>query len=185
MLNNTKSHLLPNQEKWITLTVKEVKRIFCYYLFLLIISFLWFIFDLVYQYELNDAGFSNIVGTIVFAFPCGVVGATIYYIRKLYKSCLQDLVVNSNVLDYHKLGAKVYFYFRPIISGILSVLICIGIISGFYIFNNNLSINDNRFFLFISLISFYIGYCNGKIIIKIDEYGESIINLVFKENKDE
>lgn len=170
-------------QKWMNLTKKEVKHLFAYYIFLLSVSFIWFIFDLLYHYSFNETGFSIVIGVLLFAFPCGIVGASIYYIRKLYKSCLQDLVVDLPNDDYHKLGAKMYFYIRPIISGILAVLINIGIIGGFYMFVNNMSVNDERFFVFVSLTSFYIGYCNGKLILKLDENGEKLINSIFKENK--
>lgn len=183
MNDKNNDSLLPNIQKWMNLTKKEVKHLFAYYVVILLVSFLWFIVDLLYHYAPNKNGFPIIAGVFLFAFPCGVIGASIYYIRKLYKSCLQDLVVDLPNDDYHKLGAKMYFYIRPVISGILAVLINIGIIGGFYMFLDNMSINDERFFAFVSFMSFYMGYCNGKLILKLDENGEKVINSIFKENK--
>lgn len=193
MSNSTKkqenSHLLPLQEKWINMNVKEVKHLIAYYIFLLLISLLWMLFSIVYHYELSENGFPNVIGILMFAFPSGVLGATIYYIRKLYKSCLQKIVVDnpedtSSETQLRKIGAKMYFYLRPLISGILAILASIAIIAGFFIVNNQPSINNEKFFLFIVLISFYIGFCNGKIIFKMEQQSGEVIDSVFKESKD-
>ena len=177
MSNSTKkqenSHLLPLQEKWINMNVKEVKHLFAYYIFTLFISLLWMLFSIVYHYELSDNGFPDAIGIFMFAFPSGVLGATIYYIRKLYKSCLQKIVVDnpedtSSETQLRKIGAKMYFYLRPPISGILAIFASIAIIAGF----------------FIVLISFYIGFCNGKIIFKMEKQSSEVIDSVFKESKD-
>ena len=74
-----------------------------------------------------------------------------------------------------------YFYVRPIFSAILASLVNMGIIAGFYIINNNPSINNEKFFLFIIVLSFYIGFCNGKIFVKMDKQGESFAHLIVKE----
>lgn len=182
-------HLLPLQEQWINMNVDEIKHLFIYYVFALIISLLWMTFSVIYHYELSENGFSNMVGLFMFAFPSGVLGATIYYIRKLYKSCIQKLVLDnpndtSSEIKLRKIGAKMYFYLRPLISGILAILASIAVVAGFFIINNQPSINNEKFFLFIVLISFYIGFCNGKLIFKMEQQGNDVIDSVFKENKD-
>lgn len=187
--NQKNPHLLPLQEKWIYMNAAEIKRLFAYYIITLIISLLWTTGSIVYHYELSENGFSNIIGIFMFAFPSGVLGATIYYIRKLYKSCIQKLVVanpsgSSSEAHIRKIGAKIYFYLRPLISGILAILASIALIAGFFIVNNQPSIDNEKFFLFIALISFYIGFCNGKLILKMERQGSDVIDSIFKEIKD-
>lgn len=187
--NQTNSHLLPLQEKWINMNSKEIKRLFAYYIFSLFVSLLWVLFSMIYHYSLSEKGFSNIIGIFMFAFPGGVLGATIYYIRKLYKSCIQGLVTDnindaSTEVQLRRIGAKMYFYLRPLISGILAFFVGIAIIAGFSIVNNQPTLNNEEFFLFVVLISFYIGFCNGKIIFKMEQQSSDVINAVFKENKD-
>ncbi len=173
--------MLENQEKWINFSYKETKRLFGYYLILLLISICWLVGSLVYNYEISEKNFSNIVGILMFSFPSGLLGGCVYYIRKLYKSCIQELVVDlGENKNYRKLGAKIYFYCRPIISSVLATLVNFGIVAGFYVINNQPDINSDRFFLFILLIAFYIGFCNGKVIIRIDKQGEELIESLFK-----
>lgn len=184
---NTNEHLLPRQEKWINFTPEETKHLFVYYIILLTFSSLWITFSVLYHYEFSEQGFSNIIGIFMFACPGGLLGAVIYYIRKLYKSCIQNLieVKSDDKAFFRKLGTKMYFYIRPIISGILAILIDMGFIAGFYFINNQPEINNDKFFLFIVLISFYIGFCNGKIIINLEKRSEDIADFILKgkENK--
>ncbi len=189
--NNKKiaSHLLPLQEKWINMSPKEIRRLFGYYIIILSISLLGLVFSIVYHYDLSKNGFTESQGILAFAFPGGVLGASIYYIRKLYKSCIQGIVVDnskdtSTEAQLRKIGAKMYFYLRPLISGILAIIVSIAIIAGFFVINNQPSINNEKFFLFIALISFYIGFCNGKIIIKMEQHSNEAIDSVLKEQKD-
>lgn len=187
---NGNKHSLTRQEKWINFTSTEIKHLFLYYILLLIFSLSWITFSVLYHYELSKDGFSNIIGIFMFACPGGLLGAVIYYIRKLYKSCIQNLIeveVNDENAHIRKIGAKMYFYIRPIISGILAILVDMGFIAGFYFINNQPEINNDKFFLFIILISFYIGFCNGKIIINMEKRSEDVVNLIFKtkENKND
>jgi len=186
---NINKHLLPWQEKWINLTSKEIKHLFFYYVVLLIISIIWIAFSVLYHYEFSENGFSNIIGIFMFACPGGLLGAVIYYIRKLYKSCIQGLVKVKSDEDsiFIKLGAKMYFYIRPIISLVLAMLVDMGFIAGFYFINNQPDINNDKFFLFIILVSFYVGFCNGKIIINLENRSEDVASFILKnkENKND
>lgn len=186
--NPSNTHLLATQEKWINMTGTEIKRLFGYYIFILFASLLWMTFSVLYHYVWSESGFPNVVGIFMFAFPSGVLGASVYYIRKLYKSCIQKLVVcNPTGTDteahIRKIGAKIYFYFRPVISGVLAILASIALVAGFYIINNQPSVNNEKFFLFVILISFYIGFCNGKLILKMESQGNDVIDSIFKEDK--
>ena len=93
--NDAHDHSLPNQEKWIILSTKELRFLFIYYMAILIISLSWIVFSVLFHYEFSENGFSNVVGIFMFAFPSGALGGGIYYIRKLYKSCIQNLVVET------------------------------------------------------------------------------------------
>ena len=85
MQTNIYSHKLPNQEKWIRLTVKEANCLFAFYVFMLILSSGWLFYSLIYHFDLSENGFSIILGILMFSCSGGLLGSTIYYIRKLYK----------------------------------------------------------------------------------------------------
>lgn len=175
-----------NHNKWIFLKQKEIKHLYLYYIIVLVLSFLWLCFSLVTNYVILENGFPKLVGILMLCFPGGVLGSVIYYIRKFYKSLIQNMVVSPNGLSdemYNRaLGAKLYFYLRPIISGILSVIINIGIISGLFFVNEGKDINNNNYFLMSVIISFFIGFSNGKLILKLDSFSENMINNLFKGN---
>ena len=180
-------HLLKRQEKWIVMSSKEVKLLFGYYVFILIISFVWVAFSVLYHFEYSANGFSRYVGIFMFALPSGILGASIYYIRKLYKSCIQNLF-DENVVDdkdykyYRKIGAKMYFYIRPIVSGIFAVMLNMAILAGFNIINADISSGNNNFEFLIILLSFYVGFCNGKIIIHMDDKKDVAFNKIFRKS---
>jgi hypothetical protein len=182
----TRYRQLNEQEQWIHLNLNECKHLFLYYFLSLLVSFVIFIASIIFHYTISS--FNQIIGLILFSILGGLMGSNIYYIRKLYKSCIQFLISPSEENFEHeirKIGAKAYFYTRPIISAILSLLISLGIYAGFYLFQNSPSISNEKYFIFCTLISFYIGFCNGKIIVDLDQQGESIINLLFGANKNE
>lgn len=170
------SHSLPTQEKWVDMTKNEIKHIFVYYIVLYIISLLvsgCFIFLLSGQNELS------LVKLLVFSFLCGLLGSTFYYIRKLYKSCIQLLISPFDEKDnIRSLGVKIYFYFRPIMGATLAAIIVLGIYGGFFFLQDNASINAEKFYIFASVLSFMIGFSNGKIIIQLDESKEKIANMI-------
>lgn len=188
--SKTEGHALPNQEKWIIMSKKEVQHLFLYYIIIFAICLLWVTFSVLFHYEFSENGISNIFGIFMFAFPSGGLGGVMYYIRKLYKSCIQNIITESieeskDNTYIRKIGGKMYFYVRPVFSAVLAAMVNVGTISGFYLINNNPSINNEKFFLFTIVLSFYIGFCNGKILIKMDKQSDTFANLIIKENKNE
>ncbi len=181
-IKTNNSHLLPTQEKWVDMTKNEIKHIFVYYIVLYIISLLLsvlFIWLLSGQHELS------LVNLLIFSFLCGLLGSTFYYIRKLYKSCIQLLISPFDEKNYiRSLGVKIYFYFRPIMGATLATLIVLGIYGGFFFLQDNATINAEKFYIFASLLSFMIGFSNGKIIIQLDESKEKISKMIKIKKED-
>lgn len=174
--------------EWIHFTPKEVKCLFVYYVVLLIIASLWLTASVYLQYELEKPIFSKYFAIFMFACPGGLLGAVIYYIRKLYKACLHGEVIVPEIpneeIHIKKIGAKIYFYSRPIISGILAIIMDMGILAGFYFITDQRNINDRTFYVFFILVSFYIGFCNGRVILNIEKKGNDMVNNLFKTPED-
>lgn len=179
MNTDKNTHALPNQEKWIKLSRAEVKHIFIYYIVLFAASLVAMILFIRY-FALTEETEIGIICIVLFSLICGILGGTFYYIRKLYKSCIQLLV---NVEDktnncIESLGAKVYFYFRPIMGAVLSVLIIMGIYGGFFVLLDQPSINSDKFYIFVAILAFLIGFSNGKIIVKIDNTTDKFVEMI-------
>lgn len=169
-------HALPTQEKWIKLSWKEVKNIFIYYCSIFIISLLAFG---VVIYRFVSIQTDNIGILLVFSFICGLLGSTFYYIRKLYKSCIQLLVdAEENVNSIVALGAKMYFYFRPIMAATLAVFIILGIYGGFFFLQDQPAINAEKFYIFTALVAFAVGFSNGNIIVQLDRNKDKITDII-------
>lgn len=169
-------HALPTQKKWIKLTRKEVKHIFIYYCIIFIISLV--VFGFIIGSFVNISR-DNIGILLIFSFTCGLLGSTFYYIRKLYKSCIQLLVDAGNSTNsIDALGAKVYFYFRPIMGATLAVLIVLGIYGGFFFLQDQPAINTEKFYIFTALVAFIVGFSNGNIIIRLDRSKDKIADLI-------
>lgn len=185
MSSKINQHALKNQEKWIKLNKKEVKSIFIYYgiLFSGALSAIVFIINkLSLQPSMIENG-NNVLGImniIYLAFFSGLFGSTFYYIRKLYKSCIQLLVKYEigEDAEIQALGAKVYFYCRPIMGAALSMLVVLGIYGGFFVLLDQPTINADKFYLFIIIIAFLFGFSNGKIIIKLDNSTDKIADMI-------
>ena len=48
------------------------------------IAFIW-------HFALAESGEIKVIETVLFSLVCGLLGGTFYYIRKLYKSCIQSV----------------------------------------------------------------------------------------------
>ena len=171
-------HALPNREKWISLTRAEIKHIFIYYIILFFASLaamVLFIFHFALSNE--EVGITYI---LLFSFICGILGGTFYYIRKLYKSCIQSLVSNTEDADENikSLGVKVYFYFRPIMGAVLSIFLTLGIYGGFFVLLDSPVINSDKFYIYIAILAFLVGFSNGKLIVSIDNATDNFVKTI-------
>lgn len=88
-INMNNHHALPRQEKWIKLSIQETKHIFTYYFVMFIMALIGASFII---WQFIDCSKGNIGVLLINSFAFGLLGSTFYYIRKLYKSCIQCLV---------------------------------------------------------------------------------------------
>ncbi len=176
-------HALPTQEKWIILSRKEVKHIFVYYFIIFVASLIAVGAFICYCISRTPV---NIAILLPFAFVCGLLGSTFYYIRKLYKSCIQLIIDTKNSEDsIVALGAKVYFYFRPIMGATLAALIILGIYGGFFFLQDKPAIDTEKFYIFSVIIAFVVGFSNGSIIDKLDRSKVKIAEMINTGNEGE
>lgn len=169
-------HALPNQEKWIVMSRAEIKRIFEYYIVLFLISLLAVLLFIRY-FELIEKDKIGIFCIVLFSFSCGILGGTFYYIRKLYKSCIQSLVndIAETSTSIESIGAKVYFYFRPIMGAVLSIFITLGVYAGVFVLLDQPAINSDKFYIFVGILAFISGFSNGKLIVKLDNTTDKFV----------
>ena len=177
-MNDVKSdHALPLQEKWIKLSHDEVKHIFVYYVVIFFLS-LAFCASFIYSGLPLDGGEIVLHRLMEFSFCFGLLGSTFYYIRKLYKSCIQCLIDSQHDIGFAGMGAKAYFYLRPVMGAVLAFLVIFGIYGGFFFLQDQPSINAGKFYIFSAIFYFLIGFSNGKIIVRLDNSTDKIAEMI-------
>lgn len=177
MEEEKKNHALPTQEKWIDLSSEEVKHIFWYYAGLFLGAIIFCAVNIIVGFTLSETGIV-LHRLMEISFSFGLLGSTFYYIRKLYKSCIQLIIKHRQDGKTATLGAKAYFYLRPIMGAVLAFIICLGIYGGFFFLQDQPSLNTGKFYIFSAVISFFVGFSNGKFITRIDNSSDKIAEMI-------
>ena len=114
---------------------------------------------------------------ILGGFGSAMLGNTTYYIRKLYKACIQNVVekpTNENE-EVNELGNFFYFITRPLFAIGFSLLIHISLKSSVNFITVREAILDNGFIYLNMLLSFIGGFATGNMITFIEEKSKKII----------
>lgn len=115
-------------------------------------------------------------------------GSSIFYIRKLYKSCItQNLILSNEKEKYlERLGTLIYYIARPIFAIGFSILVVIGLKSGLMVITNKQAVLDDGYINASMFIAFFVGFLTGKFIKNLEIKGENIIdNLIAKGGKND
>jgi len=154
--------------------------LFLYYLFLFIASLICIIV-LLFLYEVLLSKTSKMVGMVLFSIPSALLGSSIYYIRKLYKACIQNIIEEPSEDFSSKirtLGTQMYFYIRPLISIALSIILILGIYIGINILTVDPEITEENFYILCAIMSFYLGFSNGLILREMDNKDNKLLNSI-------
>lgn len=168
---------------WYKLSVKSIKRLTCYYVFLLLTGLIISVLTLLYDI-LFDCKIHLLVATMFGGIGTSLFGSSMFYLRKLYKSCI-NLEFNepiSNEDQIRQTGIKAYYYLRPIFSIVFSLLVQIT-----QIINVNIvTVSDTTLsigYLYMTMfLSFFAGFASGDLITYFESKGPNIITRVFHQN---
>lgn len=107
-------------------------------------------------------------------------GAAIFYIRKLYKLCFADnLDLSSGKNIYaRQLGTIVYFFGRPLFSIGFSILVVIGLRSGFLLTTEEPAELNTGFVYMSMFLSFFVGFLSGRFVKQLEQIGEKTLSKV-------
>jgi len=119
---------------------------------------------------------TSILGSLIFA----MLGSSIFYIRKLYKACINlDIVEPSNNEDkIRQIGIVFYFILRPIFSIGLGLLLFLSFKIGVSAMVKTPELNDG-FVYSCMFFSFFMGYSSGDVIDKLEKIGKNIVKKSF------
>ena len=104
-----------------------------------------------------------------------VMLCSIYYIKCMYKACIDNRIEEGNPIK--QIGNIAYFLFRPIfVAAFCIVLICF-ILSGMYIVTTNLDYIMNDKFVYLCMVSCsFLGFSAGKFFDRFQQVSNSKID---------
>jgi hypothetical protein len=115
-----------------------------------------------------------------------MLGSSIFYIRKLYKACINlDIVEpSSNEDNIRQIGIIFYYTLRPIFSIGLGVLLFLSFKIGVSAMVKSPELNDG-FVYSCMFFSFFMGYSSGDVIDKLEKVGKNIVKKSFDSNNED
>jgi len=108
------------------------------------------------------------------------LGSSIFYIRKLYKSCIRgDLAISGSSEWYlARLGTVIYYVARPLFATGFSLLVVIGLLSGFTLASRQV-VELNKTFVYMTMfLSFYVGFLTGRFVKNLENSGNRVLSRV-------
>ncbi|MGC4103799.1 hypothetical protein [Ferruginibacter sp.] len=173
-----------NKNEWFKLNKRNRTFLYWYLGFLLLFSLIavaLIIFlknDFINKLNIEKTA---ILGCIVFP----LFGSSLFYIRKLYKACINlDLIEPvTNEDRIRQDGIIFYFVLRPIFSIGFGLLLFLSFKIGVSAMAKSAELNDG-FIYSCMFFSFFIGYSSGDVIDKFEKVGKKIVAGSF-ETKNE
>jgi len=107
-----------------------------------------------------------------------LLGSTIFYLRKLYKSAINN-ILNAPKTENDEIketGLYFYYFLRPIFSIVFAVLIHIGLKASVAIVTVKESNLDEGMIYLTMIISFFIGFASGDVITKLESISKEVVN---------
>lgn len=165
-----------NTNEWFKLSRNNLKGLYFYYTILLIIGVSGTIVTLLYETILNSLTVTII--SLIGGGASALMGCSIFYLRKLYKSSINKLMNEPNDEDgkYRELGVLFYYYLRPIFAICFSVLFHLGLKASVSIISVNEVILDSGMIFLTMSVSFFIGFAAGDMLTKIESYSKDVVN---------
>ncbi len=157
------------EDIWGQISLKKIKGISFYYVCILLFS--------IYKILFYFSNYSSIVITdqnilylaITLSIFFGLAGNSMYYIRKIYKLCIQSKIKEKAENSIKEFGLVVYFFTRPLYTVFFSVFIVIIL----YTFISSLVIDKkciSQGFIFLAIgITSAVGYACGTFLDTIEE----------------
>jgi hypothetical protein len=173
---------MSQETRWVKLSERTIIKLFVYYITLLLLSIGMFLlivyFEYIYKHSINKT-----ILAIWGSMSMSLCGSSIYYIRKLYKLCIQDKIGAPNVENrLQVVGILIYFVIRPVFAIMFGVLVVLGTNVGILSMTNDKINLNNGFIDFCMFISFIIGFSSGKVINNLENSSDKIIKKLFGMN---
>lgn len=177
-----------NVTKWITLSSNAVMGLFVYYSIILIVCLSISVSIFVCSSKIHGIIPDEFTIALIGSLATSGIGSSIYYIRKLYKACIQKIILSPTAQDsdtLQHLGTKFYFVIRPVFSFGFAILLVTGINIGVFAVSNDPPDFSNGFTKVCMFMSFFAGFSGGHFLRLLEKKGSELLSLAFKSKEGE
>lgn len=163
------------------LSVKKIIFVIIYYVALNVLGIVLIIMGLLYHL-ISFISFLKISDiAIIGGIGASLVGCTIFYMRKIYKSCINQVFLSPEVdQEKEEIGILVYYLLRPIFAIGFSLLIVLSLRTGFQIVTIIDEELNSGYIYLVMLLSFFAGFSSGDILNYLDKNCFDKVTSIFK-----
>lgn len=163
--------------KELLMQVGTIRRLVIYYSGCLALGVAGFAFSFVWASRPDSPiTFLSVLG----AASSSLVGCTVFYIRKLYKACINEVIVETSKSRLQSLGTALYFIFRPVFSVAFSLLVVLLLkLSVSFVDVTEANLNKN-FVLLSLLLGFFAGFGSGDVLTFLETRAKKIVPEAFR-----
>jgi hypothetical protein len=168
------------EDVWFRLNKKAVVFLFAY-LFLLLMVGIFTSFTILWNESNSLEYFPVMTNAILGSIGFSLVGCCIFYIRKLYKACINKDVKVPEKADeqVQEIGVFMYFFMRPIYAIVFSLLVIISIKESVLIMVVQGPVLAHEFIYFSMILSFFAGFSAGDVVTILTKVGGEKISKIF------
>lgn len=169
------------KKDWLKLSRNNIYGIIFYYVVLLIIGF-----GLTLTTMLNET-FCIIDNTkitllaLLAGFGTALLGSTMYYLRKIYKSCINAEMESPNTEEdkIRQIGVLSYYYLRPLFAIIFSLIFHIALKESVNLVALEETSLSYSFIYLMAFLSFFAGFASGDLITYFEAKSAEISKRAF------
>ncbi len=168
-------------KEWFKLSNKKLKHLFRYYIVLFLIGIVISVLSLLF--ETININWTVTGVALLGGCGCALIGSTIFYLRKLYKSCIN--IEFSEPIDdddsKKEIGVYYYYYLRPYFSIGFSIFIHVTLKASVAIISVKESVLSNGFIYLVMFFSFFGGFASGDLLTLIEAKSKDVVSKLVKE----
>lgn len=170
------------QKEWLILSRQKIKWLIGYYIILFFFGIGLTIFSLLYENITLPFVMSISLISIIGGFGTALIGSSIFYLRKLYKACINKEMSSPTNEDekLRELGVCAYYYLRPLFAIGFSILIHVALKSSVHIITVKETRLDEGFIYLTMFLSFFAGFAAGDLITYIEDKSVELVTKTFK-----
>lgn len=168
-----------NHQAKLRLSKTWVVALFVYYLLVFLSGNILSLVVLVPKLMLRE-GTPIVESAVMGSIGMSCLGSSIFYIRKLYKTCIRsELMIDASVDNFlARLGTVVYYLARPLFAVGFSLLLVIGLLSGMTLVSKE-GIELNQNFVYMTMfLSFYVGFLTGRFVKNLETSGNRVLKQI-------